>query len=259
MFAQERQQRILQNLREQGKVTVEQLVGEFGVSAPTIRADLAALEARRLLRRAHGGAIVGQTSHHEPPYAERAQAQASEKRRIGRAAAALIAPGETVLLDAGTTCYEVALALADGATANTGDITVVTNNLPAATVLSEIPGISTIVIGGQIQPRRRATLGPLAADFLAPIRADRLFLGVSGVDAQAGLSAADFEAAHVKQAMLRASAFVAVLADSTKIGQRAFARIAPVSVAHLLLTDTDLQDEPETTLLEAGLPEIRRV
>jgi DeoR/GlpR family transcriptional regulator of sugar metabolism len=253
MFVEERQQRILARLKERGKVTVEELAAEFGVSAPTVRSDLAALEGRRLLRRAHGGALPATTSVHEPPYAERAGEWSDEKRRIGRAAAALVRPGETVLLDAGTTAHEVGLALA--ARGVTG-ITVVTNNLPTVLALMDAPGIEVVVIGGQLQPRRRACLGPLAAAFVDPFHCDRLFLGVSGVDPDAGLTAADFGASEMKQAMLRRASSVVVVADSSKVGQVAFARVAPLAAVSLLVTDDNLPEDERNRLRDAGVADL---
>jgi len=256
MFAEERQRSILERLRERGKVTVEELSDEFAVSAPTVRADLAALEARRLLRRTHGGALPAETSLYEPPYAERAVAFAEEKRRIGRLAAELIRPGETVILDAGTTPHEVGRGLAE---LGTQGVTVVTNNLPTAVLLSDAPGIDVIVIGGLIQPRRRAMLGPLAVDFLAPFQADRVFLGVSGVDVAVGLTAVDFDAVQVKRAMIAHAAEVVVVADSSKIGQKAFAHVAPLTDCAVLVCDGGLGDEDAVRLTEAGINSIRRV
>ena len=250
MFLEERQQRILRWLRERGKVTVDELAADFGVSAPTIRSDLAALEVRRLLRRTHGGALPVNTSLYEPPFAEREGERADEKRRIGQAAATLVQPGETILLDAGTTTHEIGLALV--ATGKTG-ITVVTNNLPTVMVLMDAPGIEVVVIGGTLQPRRRACLGPLAAAFLTPFRCDRLFLGVSGVNAEAGLTAVDFDAVQVKGEMIRRAQSMVVVADSAKVGAVSFARIAPVSAASLLITDTELSEQAERSLCEAGM------
>ena len=255
MFAQERHQRILERLRESGKVTVEALAHELGVSAPTVRADLSTLESLKLLRRTHGGALPGGGSVFEPPYAERAVAQAGEKKRIGQAGADLVRDGETVLLDAGTTTHAVGLALASS---NKRDITVVTNALPTALALMDVTGISTILIGGLIQPRRRATLGPLAADFLAPFRADRVFLGVSGVQASAGITAVDFDAVLVKRAMISHAGEVVVVADYSKIGQVAFAHIAPLSSVDILLTDEHLTVDGEQFLREAGLRSVLR-
>ena len=257
MFVEERQQRIIERLRDQGKVTVEELMADFGVSAPTVRADLAALESRRLLRRTHGGALPPATSLYEPTYTERAGSQLHEKRRIGEAAARLVCPGETVILDAGTTIHEVGVALiARGLTG----ITVVTNNLPTAILLMEAPGIDVLVIGGQAQLHRRATLGPLAAEFLQRIRADRVFLGANGVDASAGLTVVDFDAASVKRAMVAHAAEVVVVADGTKIGQTAFAHVAPVSVVSRLITDMAFVDESmRAELLDAGINTIECV
>lgn len=257
MFVEERQQRILERLLNQGKVTVEELMVDFGVSAPTVRADLAALEARRLLRRTHGGALPPTTSLYEPTYTERAGSQLSEKRRIGEAGARLVRAGETVILDAGTTVHEIGVALiARGLTG----ITVVTNNLPTAILLMEAPGIDVLVIGGQAQLHRRAILGPLAAEFLQRIHADRVFMGSNGIDASAGLTVVDFDAASVKRAMLAHAAEVVLVADSTKIGQTAFAHVAPVSVASRLITDTGFVGEStEAALLDAGIDIIERV
>lgn len=257
MFVEERQQRIIQELRKRGKVTVEGLTEAFGVSAPTVRADLAALETRRLLRRTHGGALPLETSLYEPPFAEREAAHSNEKRRIGRAAALQIRSGETVILDAGTTTHEIARSLAE---LGRGNITVVTNNLPSAVLLMDTaPQITVIVVGGQAQQRRRATLGALAAKFLEPLQADRVFLGVSGVHPEAGLTAVDFDATQTKQAMIAHAGKVIVVADGGKIGQTAFAQIAPVAVCELLITDTDVSDEDVAALRDAGISAVERV
>jgi DeoR/GlpR family transcriptional regulator of sugar metabolism len=256
MFVEERQQRILERLRQQGKVTVEELVGAFSVSAPTVRADLAALEARHLLRRTHGGALPATGSLYEPPYAERATDRADDKRRIGQAAAELVQPGETVLLDAGTTAHEVGIALLASGKER---ITVVTNNLPTLMALMDAPGLTLISVGGEVQPRRRAALGPLTVEFLRPIRADWLFFGVNGLDPVAGLTVADFEVAQVKRAMMHAASTTVVVADSSKFERVAFAHVAPLSVVPLLITDKQLSTEATHVLRDAGIGEIRRV
>lgn len=256
MFAEERQAQILERLRAQGKVTVEELTQVFSVSAATVRADLATLEGQSLLRRTHGGALAVTDTRHEPPFLERAETQAEEKRRIGVTAAAMVMEGETILLDAGTTTHEIGRALA--ASGKTG-ITVVTNNLPTALLLMDAPGIETLVIGGHLEPRRRAMLGPVAVEGLKSIRVDRLFLAVNGVDPVGGLTAADFEAVQVKKAMLHCASSVIIVADGSKIGRVAFVHIAPLSAATLLLTDAPLPDDMESALLEAGLPAVQAV
>ncbi len=248
LFAEERQRAILEQLRQQGKVTVEELTLAFRVSPPTIRADLSRLEEQGLLRRTHGGAIAVGNTLYEPPYAERAVLRQAEKRAIARAAAELVHEGETILLDAGTTCYEIALLLKEFRA-----LTVVTNSLATAQALAENEAIETILIGGTVQPRRRATLGALAARFLEPIHCDRAFVAFSGVHATAGFTVIDFDAAQVKAQMLRRAKQAIAVADSSKVGQVAFACVAPLTAAHLILTDAGLLAEDRAALEEAGL------
>src|SRR5947209_5685305 len=173
LFAEERQRGIVEHLRQRGKVTVEAMTVAFGVSPPTIRADLSRLEERGLLRRTHGGAIAVENTLYEPPYAERAVLRQMEKRCIADAAAGLVQDGETLILDAGTTCHEIALRLKEFQR-----LTIVTNSLASAQALAENDGLEIVVIGGTLQPRRRATLGSLATRFLEPIQCDRAFVGV---------------------------------------------------------------------------------
>lgn len=248
MFAEERQRAIVQKVRDAGAVSVEELAEAFGVSAPTIRADLARLESKGLLVRTHGGAIRAEGTLFEPSHDERTVMRHAEKQAIARAAARLVHPGETVLLDAGTTTLELALALRDRR-----PLTVVTNSLANAAVLMECPGIDVIMIGGQVQRARRATLGPLATRFLDGFRVDKTFLGFNGVEAEAGFTVVDFDAAEVKRRMLRCGAQSIVLADSDKIGRVAFAASAAIADADLLITDDGAQPAQLARLREKGL------
>lgn len=250
MYAEERQREIVDKVRRAGKVSVDELTEAFGVSAPTIRADLGVLEARRLLRRTHGGAILPETTLYEPPYAERERARQAEKARIGAAAASRVRDHETVLLDAGTTTYEIAARLKERV-----GLTVVTNSLEAAWELMDAPEghIETIVIGGNVHARRRATLGPLAVDFLARLHVDRAFVGVNGIHHEAGYTVVDFDAAQVKRAMMTHAREVVVVADSSKMGAAAFASVGPLSAAHLLITDAAVEQPLAESLAVAGV------
>lgn len=244
MYAEERQREIVERVRRDGKVSVEALTEALGVSAPTIRADLGALEGRRLLRRTHGGAIALESTLYEPPYAERERERQSEKARIGALAAARVRDRETLILDAGTTTYEIAVRLKERV-----GLTVVTNSLEAAWELMDAPPghIEIIVIGGNVHASRRATLGPLATEFLGRLQVDRAFIGVNGVHAEAGWTVVDFDAAQVKRAMMARAREVVVVADGSKLGAAAFASVGPLSGAHVLVTDTP----PESGLAEA--------
>ena len=244
MFVEERQQRILEVLRQDGKVSVDILVEMFGVSAPTIRADLGALEARRLLRRTHGGAIPVETTLYEPPFGEREQVQRDEKRRIARAAAERVHDNETVLFDAGTTVLEMARFIR-----GRRGLTVVTNSLPAAFELSEADH-NVVVIGGQFHPGRKATLGPLATDFLRDMHVDKAFIGVNGVSEEAGWTVVDFDAVQVKRAMIARAREVVVMADHSKLGEATFASIGPLTAAQVLITDTPIERASLRSALE---------
>jgi DeoR family fructose operon transcriptional repressor len=248
MFMEERQRAILDLLARQGKVTVEDLAAAFRVSAPTIRTDLARLEEQGLLQRTHGGAIPASPTLYEPPYAQRQVIRHAEKRAIAQAAAELVANGETILLDAGTTTYELALLLKERQR-----LTVVTNSLANAQTLSENPGIEVIVTGGTLQARRRALLGPLAARFLESFHVDRAFLAFNGVHHQAGFTVTDFDAAELKRRMVGAATQVVAVADSGKIGQIAFAKAAELREADMLVTDSGAAPESLNAIREAGL------
>ena len=248
LFAEERQVTILQLLQQYGKVTVDELTDRLGVSPPTVRTDLSRLEAHGLLQRTHGGAIVVGHTLYEPPYSERAILRQAEKKAVAASAVALVKDGETLLLDAGTTCHEIAQLLR-----GFRRLTVVTNSLASAQVLAENDGIETILIGGQVQSRRRAILGPLAALFLEPFQCDRSFVAISGVHPESGFTVIDFDAAHLKRMMLAKAAQSVVVADSSKIGQIAFACVGPLSTASLLITDGGISSDDRTSLESAGL------
>ncbi len=248
LFAEERQRSVLERLRQKGKVTVEELTHAFRVSPPTIRADLSRLESEGLLQRTHGGAIAVGNTLYEPTYSERAVLRQSEKHAIAAAAAGLVNDGETVMIDAGTTCHEIALALKDFR-----KLTVVTNSIASAEALSGNDGIDTILIGGIIQSRRRATLGALATDFLDQIQCDKAFVAMSGVDVDAGFTVVDFDAAQLKRKMLEKCKQAVAVADSSKIGQICFAFVAPLRAADVFVTDSGISSESRSAIADAGI------
>jgi DeoR/GlpR family transcriptional regulator of sugar metabolism len=251
VFVEERQQLILDLLRESGKVSVEALTEEFSVSAPTIRADLAVLEQRGQLRRTHGGAIIRDAPPVETALGPKEQARRDEKRRIARLAASRVRDHETILLDAGTTVHQIARVLRERTA-----LTIVTNSLPSAFEFAECPGITVLLIGGTLHTERQATLGPLATEFLKDIHVDRAFIGVNGVSEDAGWTVVDFETVQLKRAMMSRAKEVIVVADHSKLGEATLASIGPLTSAQALVTDIPIVRPQLRSALEAAGVEI---
>ena len=184
----ERRQQMVIFVDEHRGATVAQLSRRFGVSAATVRRDLVQLSRRGLVERAHGGAVPMRVRHAdvvpEPPILDRAAVLTDEKRRIGRAAAAHVVDGDTIVIAGGTTTAHMIPPLAE----RTG-LTVVTNNLNVAGLLAPLSRITVIVIGGVLRHSELSLLGALAEDALDNLRVDKLFIGSSAIHVDHGLSA----------------------------------------------------------------------
>lgn len=248
MFLEERQRRILERMRQGEAVKVADLSAEFGVSESTIRRDLRALEQSGLLERTHGGALPAERTLDEPTFAEKTTRSTGEKLAIARAAAAMVQEGESIILDTGTTTLEIARLLRQRRR-----LTVVTNSLPIAAELSDLPGIEVMVTGGAVKGNTLALVGPTAEQMLAGINVDRVFLGTNGIDLQRGLTTPTQAEAAVKRRMIAAARQVVVVADHTKIGKVAFATVAPVTGMHVLITDAAADAEAVRQLTGRGV------
>ncbi len=198
------------------------------MSEETIRRDLKELQAQGLVRKTHGGAL--RRTPPPTPYESRVQHATKFKTAIGRAAASLVEDGESILIDSGTT----ALALAHSLGSARGRV--VTNSLEVAKVISQLPQYELILIGGRWDPLHQF-VGAAAVEQLSRYRVDKVFLGIAALDAKMGLTAPSDEEAAVKCAMIQAAREVIGLADHTKVGEVAFAHVAPPSVFDVLVTD----------------------
>ena len=247
MFPEERRKAILEALGLSGRVEVGTLAQRLGVSEVTIRQDLAFLEEHGRLRRTHGGAIPIETGF-ELPFAFTETANASEKAAIGRAAAAMIRNGETVFLDVGTTVTAVARAISGRA-----GLTVATNALNIAAILENSPGINVIVTGGTLRAVQHSLVNPLGLEILSRLRADRAFLGASGVEADAGVTNANLPEAEIKSAMMRYAREKILVADGSKIGRIAAALVAPAADFDLLITGETAPQSELDRLMQKGL------
>lgn len=247
--AQARHQRILDLLRQNGRVRVAELARLLGVSQVTVRADLEALEREGLLKRLRGGAVPVEARRFELPLEVTRMVRAREKEAIGRKAAGLIRDGEVVLLDVGSTTTELAKALPR----TLKDVVVVTSALNIALLLENHPGVTVIVTGGRLRPLQHSLVNPFGTLLLEELNADKAFLGCNGVHPERGFTNTNLEEAEVKRAMVRAARAVYFLADHSKLLQVAAARIAPLSAATALITDRKARPEDLEALRQAGL------
>ena len=247
---------LLELLAAEGQLQVERAAKELGVSTATIRRDFDELASQQMLARIRGGAVA-QGVTYDLPLRYKSERHPSEKQRIAAVAARLVQPGQVVGLNGGTTTTEVARALAvrtDLATAaGAPAVTVITNALNIATELAVRQHIKIVVTGGVARPQSYELTGPLATGVLERVSIDVAFLGVDAIDPMAGAMAQHEGEASINQLMASQAEQVVVVADSSKIGRRAFARILGPSEIHVLVTDTGLPADAMARFAEAGV------
>jgi DeoR family transcriptional regulator, aga operon transcriptional repressor len=240
-----RRAKILEELEAKGEVSVKELSKSFKISEVTIRNDLAHLEKQNMLIRARGGAIkikfyrIG----NDPTIAEKQKKFLKEKQLIAKAAIKLINDGDTIVLDSGSTTTEIAKNLEQFK-----NLTIITNALNIASILSEYEGISIFMPGGSLRKKSLSLVGVLADENFEKFYCDILFLGADGFDTTYGLSTPDSEEAHLNQIMIKIARKVIVVADSSKFEKRRFAFIGPVSNIDIVITDSGIKEEEKTRL-----------
>lgn len=240
-------------VRDSGRATVQELAELTGASEMTIRRDLDTLAAQGVLERVRGGARTLLLRGEGPPFALRAHEAVEAKRRIAAEICALLVDGESVLLDSGTTCLEVARLLRER------PVTVMPLSLQAIHLLAETPDHATLVVpGGQPRAAEGALTGPLTLASLAALRFDTAVIGCCGLTAADGLTAYDLDDAAVKKAGIASARRVIAAADGSKLGHTAYAHVGPAALLHTLVTDTTAAAE-EVTALEAGGTVVRTV
>jgi DeoR family transcriptional regulator of aga operon len=235
LLVEERRRKIAELVESQDRVRVEELVARFGVSAVTIRGDLDALAGTGVLVRSHGGALKRIRDAEDMPIDVKETLHHEEKVRIGRAAAQSIRGGETVILDSGTTTAEVARQIR---LRRPDSLTVITNALNVAMVLANLPSVRVIMIGGILRQMSYSLVGPSAEQTLKGLHADRLFLGVDGLDPEIGLMTPDPLEAQLNATMIEVSRNVVVVADSSKFERRSLSVIAKLDRVHKVITDS---------------------
>ncbi|KQO05027.1 DeoR family transcriptional regulator [Agreia sp. Leaf244] len=248
-----RRTRILDLLSAVGFVRVTELSASFGVSEVTIRSDLDALEASGDLARVHGGAVMAASPRRtEPAFEEALGSQRREKLSIARHAASLVSPGDSVIVDVGTTAAALARALVERSELH--DVVVITNGLKIALELERaLPRFTVIVTGGTLRALQHSLVNPLADSLFDTLHADIAFIGCNGVDAERGITNINLPEAEVKRRMLGAATRRIVLADGSKIGQVHLGRVAEVSQVDGVITGGSARAKPLAELREAGL------
>jgi DeoR/GlpR family transcriptional regulator of sugar metabolism len=245
MLTRQRQQHILDALRRDGQVVAKALSESLGLSEDTIRRDLRELAAQGRLQRVHGGALP--VAQAEADFAGRQRLAPQEKVAIGRAAAAMVQPGQVVFVDGGTTAVQLARHLPPALRA-----TVVTHSPSVAVELVEHPGVDVVLIGGRLFKHSVVAVGAAAVEAIARIHADLYFMGVTGVHAQAGLSTADMEESAVKRALMAAAGDTVVMASSEKLGAASSYVIAPLDAAATVLVAPEASKAALAPLRKAG-------
>jgi DeoR/GlpR family transcriptional regulator of sugar metabolism len=248
LLAEGRRRKILELLGQSGQVTIHELVKRFAVSSVTVRSDLDALSAKGALLRSHGGAVRYEPTQ-DYPLKVKATLHRSEKSRIGEAAANLVRPNETVILDSGTTTVEIAKELKRARR----KITVITSALNIASELADAPEISLIMLGGLLRTLSYSFVGPQAETMLRDLHADRLFLAVDGFTLEHGPFTSDVLEAQLNALMMTVSREVTVVAGSTKLGRRGPFRIGPLEKVHRLITDVRAPKDFTEVLCEKGI------
>jgi DeoR family transcriptional regulator of aga operon len=248
MFPEERRSIIIDTLNKQGRCLVNVLSKRMGVSEVTIRQDLDCLEREGLLRRTHGGAILPSKIGFERPFQAEETSFKTQKGRIAQAAAELISPGDTLILDVGTTVTELARKLLDH-----HDLTVFTNALNIAMILEANPKVTTIVTGGTLRAKQHSLVNPFATLILDKIKADIAFIGISGIEANHGITNVNIPEAELKSIFLKTAERKVVLADSSKVGNIGLVKIAEIEQIDLLITDKDADPQEIEALRQKGL------
>lgn len=235
MFLEERQEQIMQRLKERQSVRITDLVKDFGVTRETIRKDLYELEKKGLIRKVHGGAVLNKAelTNAEPPYHKRSLLNPEEKERIAKRAAEFVENGDTLYLDIGTTTLMLAKQLKAKE-----NLTIVTNSLLIAMEFGNEPNHKVVLSGGDLRAGELSLSGPAALLSLQDYFVDKAFIGVAGVAEESGFTDFHVQEAELRKFMLRRAKETYVLADHSKMYITAFCKSADFQDVDVVITDS---------------------
>ncbi|MBI4976742.1 MAG: DeoR/GlpR transcriptional regulator [Spirochaetes bacterium] len=254
MLTKERHDTILRFAKKQRYVSTKQVVSILNASEATVRRDFQDLETRGLIRRMHGG-IEYAGAEPETPASERIDEEpldvrknifAEQKRLIAKKAASLVAPGETIIIDGGSTTYYMAEFLADT------ELTVITNSFAIANALRMSGSVTVILLGGMVYRDSQMMINPFGDTLLANYSASKLFMSPQGID-ESGITNTDTRLIATERLMIARSREVIVLADASKFGERGNLAVCGYDVARTVITDSGVPEETKTMLTSKGV------
>ena len=243
----DRRNQIIDMITQQRTVKNTELMERFDISIETVRRDLEYLEQQGYLRRVYGGAVANVALGSEPEYASRAQTWHQEKNAIAAEAAGLITPGDSVYLGVGTTVQAMAQYMR-----NIGELTVFTNALRTAVELSEAPGCSVVLSGGQLRAKELTLSGFPAEENMGNFNVDKAFIGIGGIT-EAGVTDFHIGEARLHRQLIQNARQAVVLADSSKLGLRAMNNVCPLEDIDVVITDSKAPRQIVRALEQAGV------
>lgn len=240
MFKTERRNQIIKQLNKEGRVTVDSLSKKFKVTPTTIRRDLQYLDDKNMIKRTFGGAVLVSDLDQEVSHKVKSTSKMEEKIRIASSASSLVENGSIIILDSGTTNFEIAKKLIDKK-----DLTIITPDVFIAGFLSSNSKFKVICTGGVVQTDVGTCMGSLAIEVLKKVRVDMSFIGTSSIDSSYHLSTPTLEKAELKQEMMRSSKYSILVTDSSKFGKDNFVKICQLKDFDLVISDKDIASKEE--------------
>ncbi len=245
MLRNQRKEKILELLQEDGSAKVVDLAKIFKVTEVTIRQDLETLEKEGLVNREHGGVHLKSVKDQVLNFAIIHQENLKEKEIIAQKCLDFIHPGDTIILDSGSTTTEIAKKIK-----NMNQLTVITNALNIALMLGANPNIEVVMTGGEFKAPTLSLTGQKAADFFAGLNVQKLFLATAGISLKSGLTYPSISDIVVKKAMIDAADTTYLVADSSKVGQSAFASLGALSLIDYIITDSGIEKKHQQVFKE---------
>jgi DeoR family fructose operon transcriptional repressor len=248
IFLEERRNQIVALLKKKQRASVTELSQVFKIGEATIRRDLSDLEERGLVQRTHGGVLIMENIAFESSVKERATQNRETKERIARFIAHFVHNNETLMIDAGSTTFEIARMLREKK-----GLVVVTNSPAVAEELVDGNDCQVIVTGGELKVATRAMVGPIAEYTVRQFRADRVILGMSALKVDEGLFTVNHQEAEVKRMMIKSGKEVIIAMDSSKIGKVMYSFVCDFSSIDKLVTDNLIPLDEMKKLEEQGV------